>query len=174
MLRAYDKQSGAQVGEVLMPAPITYSHRLVRRQAELRKQFDAIVLFVYGERLPQGRGYRIHLKRLDEPLTGDAAHGEQAASVLAACRSMGFVEDDAQLLARAWTAQARRTGGFDLRKLRERDGANCGGVEDCWRRRRHRRHRDRPRAGPVRAGVLPAPQDVAQRVARCRLRAGSS
>jgi len=44
---------------------------------------------------------------------GDAAHGEQAASVLAACRSMGFVEDDAQLLARAWTAQARRTGGFD-------------------------------------------------------------
>ena len=43
----------------------------------------------------------------------DAAQGEAAASVLAACRSMGFVEDDAQLLARAWTAQAQRTGGFD-------------------------------------------------------------
>ena len=31
----------------------------------------------------------------------DGAHREQAAAVLAACRSMGFVEDDAQLLARA-------------------------------------------------------------------------
>lgn len=43
----------------------------------------------------------------------DAAQGETAAHVLAACRSMGFVEDDAQLLAQAWVAQARRTGGFD-------------------------------------------------------------
>lgn len=43
----------------------------------------------------------------------DAAQGDEAANVLAACRSMGFVEDDAQLLARAWMAQARRTGGFD-------------------------------------------------------------
>jgi thiamine-phosphate pyrophosphorylase len=43
----------------------------------------------------------------------DAAHGEAAASVLAACRSMGFVEADAQLLARAWMAQAKRTGRFD-------------------------------------------------------------
>ena len=43
----------------------------------------------------------------------DGAHGEQAAAVLAACRSMGFVEDDAQLLARAWTAQALRLGQFD-------------------------------------------------------------
>ena len=42
--------------------------------ARLARQFDAIVLFVYGERLPGGRGYRIHLKRLDEPFTGDAAH----------------------------------------------------------------------------------------------------
>lgn len=42
--------------------------------ARLARQFDAIVLFVYGERLPQGRGYRIHLKRLEEPFTGDAAH----------------------------------------------------------------------------------------------------
>ena len=43
----------------------------------------------------------------------DAAQGEQAASVLSACRSMGFVEDDARLLARAWMAQALRTGRFD-------------------------------------------------------------
>lgn len=42
--------------------------------ARLARQFDAIVLFVYGERLPKGRGYRIHLKRLEEPFTGDAAH----------------------------------------------------------------------------------------------------
>jgi KDO2-lipid IV(A) lauroyltransferase len=42
--------------------------------ARLARQFDAIVLFVYGERLPHGRGYRIHLRRLDVPLTGDAAH----------------------------------------------------------------------------------------------------
>ena len=43
----------------------------------------------------------------------DAAQGETAASVLAACRSMGFVEDDAQLLARAWAAQSARTGHMD-------------------------------------------------------------
>jgi KDO2-lipid IV(A) lauroyltransferase len=42
--------------------------------ARLARQFDAIVLFVYGERLPRGEGYRIHLRRLDEPLTGDPAH----------------------------------------------------------------------------------------------------
>src|SRR5512138_1841013 len=42
--------------------------------ARLARQFDAIVLFVYGERLPRGAGYRIHLRRLDEPLTGDPAH----------------------------------------------------------------------------------------------------
>jgi KDO2-lipid IV(A) lauroyltransferase len=42
--------------------------------ARLARQFDAIVLFVYGERLAAGRGYCIHLKRLAEPLTGDAAH----------------------------------------------------------------------------------------------------
>jgi KDO2-lipid IV(A) lauroyltransferase len=42
--------------------------------ARLARQFDAIVLFVYGERLPRGAGYRIHLRRLNEPLTGDAAH----------------------------------------------------------------------------------------------------
>jgi Kdo2-lipid IVA lauroyltransferase/acyltransferase len=42
--------------------------------ARLARQFDAIVLFVYGERLPRGEGYRIHLRRLEEPLTGDPAH----------------------------------------------------------------------------------------------------
>lgn len=42
--------------------------------ARLARQFDAIVLFVYGERLADGRGYRIHLKRLEEPFTGDTAH----------------------------------------------------------------------------------------------------
>ena len=42
--------------------------------ARLARQFDAIVLFVYGERLPRGEGYRIHVRRLDEPLTGDPAH----------------------------------------------------------------------------------------------------
>jgi KDO2-lipid IV(A) lauroyltransferase len=42
--------------------------------ARLARQFDAIVLFVYGERLPGGAGYRVHLRRLQEPLTGDAAH----------------------------------------------------------------------------------------------------
>jgi len=41
--------------------------------ARLARQFDAIVIFVYGERLPEGRGYRIHLRRLEEPFTGDAA-----------------------------------------------------------------------------------------------------
>lgn len=42
--------------------------------ARLARQFDAIVLFVYGERLAHGAGYRIHLRRLQEPLTGDTAH----------------------------------------------------------------------------------------------------
>jgi len=46
--------------------------------ARLARQFDAIVLFVYGERLPHGRGYRIHLRRLQEPLTGDAGHDAAA------------------------------------------------------------------------------------------------
>jgi KDO2-lipid IV(A) lauroyltransferase len=42
--------------------------------ARLARQFDGIVLFVYGERLPRGAGYRIHLRRLQEALTGDPAH----------------------------------------------------------------------------------------------------
>lgn len=43
----------------------------------------------------------------------DAAQGELVANVRAACRSLGFVEDDAQLLARAWAAQIQRTGRAD-------------------------------------------------------------
>ncbi len=45
--------------------------------------------------------------------TDDAAQGELAANVRAACRSLGFVEADAQLLARAWVKQAERTGRAD-------------------------------------------------------------
>ena len=44
---------------------------------------------------------------------GDAEQGEMAANVRAACRSMGFVEEDAQLLARAWQAQSARLGHVD-------------------------------------------------------------
>ena len=43
----------------------------------------------------------------------DTHQDDTAASVLAACRSMGFVEDDVQLLARAWAAQTARTGRMD-------------------------------------------------------------
>lgn len=46
--------------------------------ARLARQFDAIVVFVYGERLPHGAGYRIHLRRLQEPLTGEATHDAAA------------------------------------------------------------------------------------------------
>lgn len=46
--------------------------------ARLARQYDAIVIFVYGERLTQGRGWRIHLQRLTEPLTGDASHDAAA------------------------------------------------------------------------------------------------
>ncbi len=42
--------------------------------ARLARQYKAIVLFVYGERLTHGRGWRIHFRRLTEPLTGEAAH----------------------------------------------------------------------------------------------------
>ncbi len=37
----------------------------------LATQFNAVVIFVYGERLPRGRGYRIHTRPLQRPLTGD-------------------------------------------------------------------------------------------------------
>jgi KDO2-lipid IV(A) lauroyltransferase len=42
--------------------------------ARLARQYDAIIVFVYGERLPRGAGYRIHMRRLEEPLSGDAVH----------------------------------------------------------------------------------------------------
>jgi Kdo2-lipid IVA lauroyltransferase/acyltransferase len=41
--------------------------------ARLALQFDAAVLFAFGERLPQGRGYRIHFSRMTERFSGDAA-----------------------------------------------------------------------------------------------------
>jgi KDO2-lipid IV(A) lauroyltransferase len=47
--------------------------------ARLARQFDAIVLFVYGERLPAGAGYRIHLRRLEQAFSGDA---ERDATIL--------------------------------------------------------------------------------------------
>ena len=67
------------------------------------------ILALHAARLQTGTPLPLH--ECTRPC--DAAHGEQAACVLAACRSMGFVEDDAQLLARAWLAQAARTGRFD-------------------------------------------------------------
>jgi KDO2-lipid IV(A) lauroyltransferase len=42
--------------------------------ARLAVASGANVVFVYGERLPRGRGYRIHVAPLAEPLTGEAAH----------------------------------------------------------------------------------------------------
>ena len=40
-------------------------------------------------------------------------HAEAALAVLRASRQLGFVEEDAQCLARAWVAQSQRTGAFD-------------------------------------------------------------
>lgn len=42
--------------------------------ARLAVASGANVVFVYGERLPRGRGYRIHVAPLLQPLTGEAAH----------------------------------------------------------------------------------------------------
>jgi KDO2-lipid IV(A) lauroyltransferase len=42
--------------------------------ARLAVAHDAAVVFVWGERLPRGRGWRIHVAPLTEPLTGAAAH----------------------------------------------------------------------------------------------------
>ena len=39
--------------------------------ARLALRFDAIVIFAYGERLPGGKGYRIHLKRFDQAFSGN-------------------------------------------------------------------------------------------------------
>lgn len=39
--------------------------------ARLAAHFNAKIILVYGERLTRGRGYRIHTRRLQQPLTGD-------------------------------------------------------------------------------------------------------
>ena len=51
----------------------------------------------------------------DETLIAALArtHAEAALAVLRASRQLGFVEEDAQCLARAWVAQSQRTGHFD-------------------------------------------------------------
>jgi KDO2-lipid IV(A) lauroyltransferase len=46
--------------------------------AKLARQFDGIVLYIWGERLPAGAGWRIHLRPLTEALSGDAAHDAAA------------------------------------------------------------------------------------------------
>ncbi|MEG0820665.1 MAG: lysophospholipid acyltransferase family protein [Burkholderiaceae bacterium] len=46
--------------------------------SKLARQFDGIVLFIWGERLPQGAGWRVHARRLAEALTGDPAHDAAA------------------------------------------------------------------------------------------------
>jgi KDO2-lipid IV(A) lauroyltransferase len=40
--------------------------------ARLALQYGARVSFVVGERLPAGRGWRLHFDLLDEPLSGDS------------------------------------------------------------------------------------------------------
>lgn len=40
--------------------------------ARLAKQFNATLTLVYGERLPRGRGYRVHTRPLQQQMTGDA------------------------------------------------------------------------------------------------------
>ena len=39
--------------------------------ARLALRFDAIVIFAYGERLPGGKGYQIHLKRFEQTFSGN-------------------------------------------------------------------------------------------------------
>ena len=85
------------------------------------------ILALHAARLQTGTPLPLH--ECTRP--GDAAHGEHVASVLAACRSMGFVEDDAQLLARAWLAQAARTGQFDTAVWP--DAPQDFGVDTCAR-----------------------------------------
>ena len=72
-------------------------------------QFAQDILALHAAHLQTGEP----LPLADCTRPNDAPLGEEAASVLAASRSMGFVEDDAQLLARAWSAQARRTGQWN-------------------------------------------------------------
>ena len=75
----------------------------------MNRQLAQDILALHAARLQTGTP----LPLTDCTRPKDTAQGEQDASVLAACRSMGFVEDDAQLLARAWRAQAQRTGRLD-------------------------------------------------------------
>jgi thiamine-phosphate pyrophosphorylase len=44
----------------------------------------------------------------------DSAHPAEMAGVLQGCRMLGFLEHDAQCVARAWQAQTQRTGQFNL------------------------------------------------------------
>lgn len=65
----------------------------------------------------------------------DAAQGELAANVLAACRSMGFVEVDAQCLACAWAAQTQRTSQAEPARwpdVAEDFGVNTGPRSDAF------------------------------------------
>jgi KDO2-lipid IV(A) lauroyltransferase len=39
--------------------------------ARLAHSTGATVVFVYGERLPRGQGFRIHAQLLEEPLSGE-------------------------------------------------------------------------------------------------------
>lgn len=45
--------------------------------------------------------------------SADRAQGALFASIAAAARSLGFIEADAQVLAKAWCRQSDRLGGFD-------------------------------------------------------------
>ena len=56
-------------------------------------------------------GEPLNLAEAQQP--ADAVRSAPEAAVLAATRSMGFVEHDAQVLARAWAAQSQRTGQWD-------------------------------------------------------------
>lgn len=46
--------------------------------AKLARQFEGIVLYIWGERLTAGAGWRIHLRPLEEPLSGEPAHDAAA------------------------------------------------------------------------------------------------
>lgn len=47
---------------------------------------------------------------------GDEALPVEVAGVLQGCRMLGFLEHDAQCVARAWQAQSQRTGHFDVQQ----------------------------------------------------------
>ena len=54
--------------------------------ARLAQQTGAVLLLAWGERLPKGQGYVVHLSAFDEPLSADAA--AQAESAAAVNRAM--------------------------------------------------------------------------------------